>query len=290
MISSAKPRNASTQLKRAPRPSRPRRGAPRRRRRRACRTSARGAAGSCSSVALDHRRDAHEVQPVAEERVHGDLVGGVEHARGGPAGLRPPRAPGAGTGTRRGRAARTSSAPTAARSSVRHRHVDALGVVQRVGDRHAHVRVARGAPAWRRRTGATSACTIDCGCTTTSIRSYGVPNSQCASITSRPLFISVAESIVIFPPIAQVGCCSACVDGHAGELGAAAAAERAARRGQRQPLDRPRPLAVDQLVQRGVLGVDRDELRAGRLARAPSRARRRRRATPCWRARRRSPR
>ncbi len=51
----------------------------------------------------------------------------------------------------------------------------------------------------------TSAWTIDCGCTTTSIRSYGVPNSQCASITSRPLFISVAESIVIFPPIAQVG-------------------------------------------------------------------------------------
>ena len=55
-----------------------------------------------------------------------------------------------------------------------------------------------------------SAWTIDCGCTTTSIRSYGVPNSQCASITSRPLFISVAESIVILPPIAQVGCASAC--------------------------------------------------------------------------------
>ena len=29
-------------------------------------------------------------------------------------------------------------------------------------------------------------------------------------MTSRPLFISVAESIVILPPIAQVGCCSAC--------------------------------------------------------------------------------
>ena len=53
-------------------------------------------------------------------------------------------------------------------------------------------------------------CTSDCGCTTTSIRSYGVPNRWWASITSRPLFISVAESIVILPPIAQVGCASAC--------------------------------------------------------------------------------
>ena len=112
---------------------------------------------------------------------------------------------------------------------------------------------------------ATSACTIDCGCTTTSIRSYGVPNSQCASITSRPLFISVAESIVILPPIAQVGWRSACSTVDVRELVAAAAAERAARGGQRQALDRPRPLARDQLVQRRVLGVDRDQLRAGRL-------------------------
>ena len=124
----------------------------------------------------------------------------------------------------------------------------------------------RGARASRRRRGATSACTIDCGCTTTSIRSYGVPNSQCASITSRPLFISVAESIVILPPIAQVGCRSAARRVTSRELGAAAAAERAARRGQREALDGPGPLALDQLVQRGVLGVDRDQLRAGGLA------------------------
>ena len=56
----------------------------------------------------------------------------------------------------------------------------------------------------------TSACTIDCGCTTTSMRSNGTSNSQCASITSRPLFISVAESIVMRAPIVQVGCRSAC--------------------------------------------------------------------------------
>ena len=52
-------------------------------------------------------------------------------------------------------------------------------------------------------------CTIDCGCTTTAICDAGAPNSQCASITSSPLFISVAESIVIFGPICQVGCLSA---------------------------------------------------------------------------------
>src|SRR5918992_3568579 len=55
----------------------------------------------------------------------------------------------------------------------------------------------------------TSACTIDCGCTTTSIDSYGTPNRWWASISSSPLFISVAESTVIFPPICQVGCASA---------------------------------------------------------------------------------
>src|SRR5919112_3397222 len=51
--------------------------------------------------------------------------------------------------------------------------------------------------------------TIDCGCTTTSIWSYGVPNRWWASISSRPLFIRVAESIVILPPMSQVGGASA---------------------------------------------------------------------------------
>ena len=51
----------------------------------------------------------------------------------------------------------------------------------------------------------TSECTIDCGCTTTSIRSGGASKSQRASITSSPLFMSVAESIVILGPMFQVG-------------------------------------------------------------------------------------
>ena len=51
--------------------------------------------------------------------------------------------------------------------------------------------------------------TTDCGWTTTSIWSYGVPNSSWASITSRPLFISVLESTVIFGPMLHVGWASA---------------------------------------------------------------------------------
>ena len=137
---------------------------------------------------------------------------------------------------------------------------------------------------------AMSAWTIDCGCTTTSMRSYGVPNSQCASITSRPLFISVAESIVILPPIAQVGWRSA-----ASTRDPASSARVRPRNGPPdavsvEPLDRARR------ARRRSAGAARSaRSRPGSAARrsprpAPSRARRRRRATPCWRARRRCPR
>ena len=44
-----------------------------------------------------------------------------------------------------------------------------------------------------------------CGWMTTAICSAGKSNSQRASITSSPLFIRVAESIVILLPIRQVG-------------------------------------------------------------------------------------
>ena len=52
--------------------------------------------------------------------------------------------------------------------------------------------------------------TMLCGWITTSTRSISTPNSQCASIISKPLLNSVAESIVIFGPMFQVGCLSAC--------------------------------------------------------------------------------
>ena len=53
-------------------------------------------------------------------------------------------------------------------------------------------------------------CITDCGCTTTSISSAPTPKSHLASITSKPLFIIDAESMVIFAPILQLGCFSAC--------------------------------------------------------------------------------
>ena len=52
----------------------------------------------------------------------------------------------------------------------------------------------------------TALWTIDCGCTSTCIFSAGTPKSHRASITSKPLFIIVAESMVIFAPISHVGC------------------------------------------------------------------------------------
>ena len=45
----------------------------------------------------------------------------------------------------------------------------------------------------------------DCGCTTTSIRSNPMPNSRCASMSSRPLLTSVAELIVTTGPMSQFG-------------------------------------------------------------------------------------
>ena len=79
-------------------------------------------------------------------------------------------------------------------------------------------RCASSAPSRNR----TIAWTIDCGWTATSIRSYGTPNRKWASITSSPLFISVAESIVILAPIDQVGWASA----WSGVTAARSAAER----------------------------------------------------------------
>src|SRR5437867_12177959 len=53
-------------------------------------------------------------------------------------------------------------------------------------------------------------CTILCGWTTTSTCAIPTPNNQCASIISSPLLNSLAESIVIFCPMFQVGCFRAC--------------------------------------------------------------------------------
>src|SRR3569833_963936 len=51
---------------------------------------------------------------------------------------------------------------------------------------------------------------MDCGCTSTSSFSGGSAKRKWASISSRPLFISVALSTEIFAPIDQLGCATAC--------------------------------------------------------------------------------
>ncbi|HTE62229.1 MAG TPA: hypothetical protein VK631_17885 [Solirubrobacteraceae bacterium] len=58
-------------------------------------------------------------------------------------------------------------------------------------------------------TNSTIECTIDCGCTVTSIRSYGTSNRRCASMISSPLLTSVEELVVTTSPMFQVGCASA---------------------------------------------------------------------------------
>ena len=50
---------------------------------------------------------------------------------------------------------------------------------------------------------------MDWGWTSTSIFEASTPKSQRASMTSRPLFMRVAESIVILGPMRQVGCARA---------------------------------------------------------------------------------
>ena len=123
-------------------------------------------------------------------------------------------------------------------------------------------------------TNSTIECTIDCGCTTTSMRSYGTSKSRCASITSRPLFTSVAEFVVTTRPMSHVGCASASAGRDVGELGARAAAERAAGCGEHEPAHLVVGAGAQRLRDRGVLGVDGHDL--ARARRAGSRGRRRR--------------
>ena len=121
-------------------------------------------------------------------------------------------------------------------------------------------RCAIAAPSRKR----TSPCTIEGGWITTSIRSYGRPKRKCASITSRPLFASVAESIVIFGPIDQVGCASASSGVDVRELVARPSAERAAARRQHEALGLAE---LGALEERRVLAVDRDQLAPAARAR-----------------------
>ena len=108
--------------------------------------------------------------------------------------------------------------------------------------------------------------TMLCGCTTTSIASAGAPNSQCASITSRPLFISVAESTEILRPMRQFGCAQACIRRDRAEFrgrGRETVRRMQSARMRRTPAaSRSRAVRVRQALEnRVVFAVDRQQYR-----------------------------
>ena len=105
-------------------------------------------------------------------------------------------------------------------------------------------------------TNSTIECTTDCGWISTSMRSGGTSKSQRASMTSSPLFMRVAESMVILRPMDQVGWLSASAGVIASKVSRGARAEGAAGRGEHEPPHLFRPAAVQALVQRAVLAVD----------------------------------
>ncbi len=88
-------------------------------------------------------------------------------------------------------------------------HVRPLGVVEGVGDRYPHVREAEVGEA-------RAVVQVDQRVDErlrvdehVDVGRSGMPNRCIASITSKPLFISVAQSIVMRPPMSQVGWFSA---------------------------------------------------------------------------------
>ena len=142
------------------------------------------------------------------------------------------------------------------------RHVGALGEVERVGDRDPHVRVARGARATRRRSGWTSAWTIDCGWTTTSIAVVGEPE-QVVGLDQLEALVHqrrrVDRDLAAHVPGRMR---ERLLRRRRSSRSAAAPAERAAGGGQDQPLDASRAArAREELEERRVLGVDRDDPR-----------------------------
>ena len=93
------------------------------------------------------------------------------------------------------------------------------------------------------------------GWTTTATRSYGTSYSQCASMTSRPLFMRVAESTVILAPMCQVGWARASGGRTVLEVGRPVA-ERAAGGRQDEPCDLAEVFAGEALPDRRVLRID----------------------------------
>ena len=106
-------------------------------------------------------------------------------------------------------------------------------------------------------------------------------------MTSSPLFIIVAESIVFLVPMRQVGCASAASRFAPCISSARRAPKRSAGGGEHDRGDSRTFLADEALEDRAVLAVDRQQARAARARRCDEAARPRRRSALCWRRQRR---
>ena len=154
-------------------------------------------------------------------------------------GARPPASPAARASARQRNVAASAASNVSAEARGQIEPLGrgqprAVGIGERVGDRHPHVRQAEVGEQGSVATGARARGRSTADGRRPRCARTATPNSKCASMTSRPLFISVAESIVIRAPMSHVGWRSASAGRDLGELGARAPAERpAARRSAR---------------------------------------------------------
>ena len=107
-------------------------------------------------------------------------------------------------------------------------------------------------------------------------------NSQRASMSSSPLFISVAESTVTFLPIFQRGWARASSTGFPPELAQRRPEKRPAGSGQDDSAHVGRSSPGQALENAAVLGIDGDDLGPGLALASRAEGPRRRPWIPCW--------
>ena len=145
------------------------------------------------------------------------------------------------------------------------------GVAQRVADRARACRARPSARAPRRHENSTMECMTLCGVHHHfDHASSGIENRWCASMTSRPLFIIVAQSTVILRPMRQVGWPSASSTRRALDGLLLPGAERPARRGQDQLPGPVSVRALQALEDGAVLAVHRQDHLAQASGPSPS--------------------
>ena len=195
--------------------------------------------GSASSVRSTDRRDVEKADALVEEGGHRDFVGGVQHGRRPAAGQQ-----------RRARDPQRREARRVGRLESEPRQ---LGEIELAGWARECGRASRARWRWAcacRASPAAPAPSRRCNrpgrappiadappprCARSASR-----NRWCASITSRPLFIMVAESTEILAPMLQFGMLHRLLGGDVRHLLQRALAERPAAGGQHDALDRVR--------------------------------------------------